>query len=266
MSDAASWTPLFPDEEIPHILEAVLRCMSGLSKQSQNELETSLSKRLTKSLQRDQQVRNRPFNVSRENVIDDDDSDAEGRLDIVFTISTGCEKPWPYFAIEAKRLHVTFSSKRKSLVSEYLGKQGMLCFITGRYSTGLASGAMLGYVFDGNITGAQGTISAQIKKLTQSYSQNHRTNLNRHLPSIIHKFGKLFMLFLAETFIFFTCLLQCSLHCRFSFILAQASPLSPSRDTSPPVPRPRAPSSPTRAPSPAPPRARAARPVTSPRS
>lgn len=166
MTDAASWIPLFPEEQIPKIFEAIFRCMSEIKKQTPNELETSLNKRLAKSLMRDPKMRNSPLDVSREMITDDEDSDAEGRLDIVFKYSTAEIKPWPYFALEGKRLYVTFSSKKKRepLVSKYLGHQGMMCFITGRYAKGLKSGAMLGYVFDGDILKAHNAISRSIQK------------------------------------------------------------------------------------------------------
>jgi hypothetical protein len=45
-----------------------------------------------------------------------------------------CSITPPYFAVEAKRLHVSLPSGWQSLVAEYVGgNQGMMCFITGRY-------------------------------------------------------------------------------------------------------------------------------------
>src|ERR1035441_7926256 len=47
----------------------------------------------------------------------------------MFLYSTGVNKPWPYFGIESKRLHVSFPSGWQSLISEYVtGHQGMMCF------------------------------------------------------------------------------------------------------------------------------------------
>jgi hypothetical protein len=87
-----------------------------------------------------------------------------GRTDLEFKYSTGVRKPWPYFAIEAKRLHVTFKSGWQSLISEYVtGDEGMMCFIEGRYAKGLASGGMLGYVFDGEVETARSSIGVSIE-------------------------------------------------------------------------------------------------------
>lgn len=95
----------------------------------------------------DAEFRLRPVELDRESYLFDDKTASEaatGRLDFRFSYSTGIQKPWPYFGIEAKRLHVFFPSGWDSLVPEYVtGHQGMMCFIEQRYAQGLASGGML---------------------------------------------------------------------------------------------------------------------------
>jgi hypothetical protein len=163
--DASAWAiPVFPEEEIPSILHAVLRSLKGLRKTKPRELETGLNKRLRKSLCRDSQLRDSPVEVDREKVLDDDDTDDEGRLDISFTFSTERRKPWPYFAIEAKRLHVTYKGRMHPQIPQYVtDRQGMMCFADGRYSKGLASAAMLGYVFNGDVAKARAAIASSIQ-------------------------------------------------------------------------------------------------------
>ena len=103
--------------------------------------------------------------VDRERVLDDLKTGKESRLDITFTFSTQERKPWPYFAIEAKRLRVSFKGKVYSQTSKYVtDHQGMICFVDGRYSKGLTSAAMLGYVFDGDLPKARGEISNKVRK------------------------------------------------------------------------------------------------------
>jgi hypothetical protein len=163
--DARDWLPLFPDEEIPHILDAIKRCMAGIRKISEQEHETQITKRLHIKLKGDSILRQRPVWPDRETAEDEEDTGEEGRLDLRFMLQDPALKPPPYFAVEAKRLHVTFPSGWQSLVSEYVkGNQGMMCFITGRYSRGLRSGAMLGYVFDGDIARASRSISEMTAK------------------------------------------------------------------------------------------------------
>jgi len=119
------------------------------------ELENGLSDRLRDLLDRDSRLRARPVELFREVPLYDRRRARQkqlGRTDFMFIFSTGVKKPWPYFAIESKRLHVTFKSGWQSLVSAYVtGGQGMMCFIKGRYASGLRSGGMLAYVFDGDV-------------------------------------------------------------------------------------------------------------------
>jgi hypothetical protein len=166
--DAAAWIPLFPEEKIPFILAAVLRSGKLLRKINNNELENSLSERLCEIIVSDPDFRNRPVEIQRETPVYDPVRKLGrplGRPDLHFIFSTGSAKPWPYFAIEAKRLHVAFASGRQSLIAEYVtGNQGMMCFVEERYAKGLDSGGMLGYVFDGEIEKARASVFDCIKK------------------------------------------------------------------------------------------------------
>ena len=164
--DAAKWVPLFPEGEVPFILAAVLRSGARLKKVHALELENDLSDRLRDLLDRDSGLRARPIELFREVPLYDRKRMRQkqlGRSDLMFLYSTGTRKPWPYFVIESKRLHVTFLSGWKSLVSDYVtGHQGMMCFVEERYARGLESGGMLGYVFDGDIESARSSVAASI--------------------------------------------------------------------------------------------------------
>jgi hypothetical protein len=164
---AAEWIPLFPEEEVPFILTAVLQSGAGLKKLHGTELENDLSDRLRDLLDREPTLRDRPVEIFREVPLYDRRRSRQrqvGRTDLMFLYSTGVSKPWPYFVIETKRLHVAFPSGWQSLVSEYVkGHQGMMCFIEGRYSSGLVSGGMLAYVFDGAVEKARTAIAASIE-------------------------------------------------------------------------------------------------------
>lgn len=156
--------PLFPTEEIHRILDTVLLHAGTLRKAHEMEWEDALSDRLFKLLRRDKLFRAAPFVPVREHQIFDvsNKEGHSGRIDINFMYPPGDET---YFAIEAKRLHVTFSSGWQSLVSEYVtGEQGMMCFITGKYSGTQQAAAMLGYVFDGDVIKAKAGIGVSIHK------------------------------------------------------------------------------------------------------
>jgi len=167
--EAAEWVPLFfPEGETTCILAAVLRCTMGLRKEHPNEAENDISDRLRDLLDQDPQLKSRSVELFREVPLYDRRYARKrqlGRTDIMFLFSTGTRKPWPYFVIEAKRLHVKFPSGWKSLVSEYVtGDQGMMCFIAQRYARDLASGGMLGYVFDGDVEKARVSVGDAILK------------------------------------------------------------------------------------------------------
>lgn len=172
-ASAGEWIePLFPDAELPHILCAILRCGACLRKRHATELENHLSDRLRDLLARDPDFRRRPVELFREVPIYDRRASRQkplGRSDLTFLASTGIRNPWPYFAVEAKRLHVSFPSGWSSLVPKYVtGEQGMMCFVDRRYADGLVCGGMLGYVFDARVKVARAAIAAAIAKHADS--------------------------------------------------------------------------------------------------
>jgi len=165
---ASAWISLLPDDDIPFILTCILRCGSVLRKKKAQEREDHLSDRLRKLVYRDEAFRNSKLRVDREIPVYDNDEEGQespiGRIDFRF-LNPHRDTEW-CFTVEAKRLHVVYPKKGwKSYVSEYAtGHQGMMCFITQRYSRGLYNGAMLGYVFDGEIEKARGAIKTAIEE------------------------------------------------------------------------------------------------------
>lgn len=202
---AAECIPLFPEEEIPFILQALLRSGRQLRKKAPREREDHLTDRLRSILDRDRELARRPVELFREVSIYDRKQPKEnplGRTDVVFLFSTGARKPWPYFAIECKRLHVTFLSGFGALINEYVtGHQGMMCFIEGRYSKGLAHGAMMGYVFDGKVQAARESVAQSIRQHPGRLQARHEGEMQPSALSIaeIHEThhqieGRLFVL------------------------------------------------------------------------
>lgn len=210
---AAEWVPLFPEEEISFILAAILRSGARLKKRHSAELENDLSDRLRKLLDGDSGLRARPIELFREVPLYDRKRVRQkqlGRSDLMFLYSTGIRKPWPYFVVESKRLHVTFPSGWKSLVSDYVtGNQGMMCFIEQRYARDLESGGMLGYVFDGEIKKASASVAASIGSnyvqlqcsrtpgFEPSSVLNDDSRISESSHSLTHREFKIYHLFLA---------------------------------------------------------------------
>jgi hypothetical protein len=87
--------------------------MAAVKKKNDHERENPITTRLWKRLRRDAELNVRPTHLDPEAwEVDEKDEDGKiGRLDLRFLFSTGTLKPWPCFAIEAKRLHVTFRAR-----------------------------------------------------------------------------------------------------------------------------------------------------------
>lgn len=170
-TNARHWTGLFPKDNISPIFRMIWAASHKISKKNNHELENHITKRLFRAISSLSEYRSSPYRLHPQfYIISENEPESDGQVDIVFAI----QDLNTYFAIEAKRLHVTSESGRYySLVSEYVsGDQGMMCFINQKYSKGLDSGAMLGYVFDGNLDKARNGIAKSIitnaKKLNLS--------------------------------------------------------------------------------------------------
>lgn len=165
---AASWRSLFPEAEIKVALEVLNNECATLSKLNATEREDDVTDRLVARIQRNIGYRLSNLDLKPQDSIYDRSGKRVGKLGIIdmsFYL-VGAPKPIPYFAVEAKRLRFQLpSGKMDTGNSEYVsGKQGMRCFTDGRYAVGLQSGAMLGYVYDGNIETSRSGISDLIVK------------------------------------------------------------------------------------------------------
>ncbi len=170
--DSSEFIRLFPEAEIPRIMQLIARACRSLVKKHETEREDDLSDRVFGVLRRMKEIRSAPFVPIREFEVFGDSNTVIGRIDINFVYPGG---DTTYFAIEAKRLHVSFPSGWQSLVGEYVtGDQGMMCFVKRKYSKGQKSGAMLGYVFDRNTNKACKLIEAAITNAA------NQLNLDRH--------------------------------------------------------------------------------------
>ena len=74
-----------------------------------------------------------------------------------------------YLAYECKKLNVTGADgARRSQAGAYVGEEGMMRFVTEKYSENLPVGCMLGYVMDGDLSFAYARIEAAIMAEEQS--------------------------------------------------------------------------------------------------
>ncbi len=103
-----------------------------------------------------------PFNIDPEIILPDEEGRETGRIDIRFLQEVDEQV---YFAFECKRLrYITPSGSLVTNTSDYVGDQGMMCFVLGKYSPELHSGGMIGYVLDGEKQKAKEAVKQLIEK------------------------------------------------------------------------------------------------------
>ena len=174
---------LFPKQHIPVILLSILQAGKNIHKQTATDREDWITTRLHRRLVHEPSFRDGPLQIDPQTSIVNSDTDLdvstpEGRLDLKVSCGRGYEI---YFAIEAKRLRVSLPSRFFSGGQEYV-KDGMMRFITGQYAPFMQAGAMLGYVYDGEIEKARADIDRQVQEKAKKLKL---TEPKRLAPSLI---------------------------------------------------------------------------------
>lgn len=184
VGNAKEWKrDLFPYELIPGILELIITSWNTFKKPGRLDCEISISKAFIKKLQREKNRQGSlPFKIRPELVTYDDEEnqDTDGRIDICFDY-IGTPEEEIYFALECKRLRIPYPppSRLATNNSEYVNKQGMMCFVTGKYSGSVTNGGMMGYVMDGQIKEAITSVGKLIKNKRLALKLSKDTGLER---------------------------------------------------------------------------------------
>ncbi len=164
--NAKEWKrDLFPHELIPEILELVINAWKISPKPNPLDLEVSISEELIKKIRIEKNRRgDLPFHVWAEVKTLDTQAENQGRTDILFAY-LGTPKEEIHFVFECKRLRIPYPppSRLATNNSGYVNDQGMMCFITGKYSGSVTNGGMIGYVMDGQIKEAITSVGKLIK-------------------------------------------------------------------------------------------------------
>ena len=160
---------LFPKGHIPVILDSLFKAGETLHKETENELENRISRRLYFKLIRIYPFRSGPLDIRLQPEIVSVDSEKgtpEGQIDFLVSCGLGAET---YFAIEAKRPRVRSAKGKMDAGNDDYVNDGMMRFVTGQYAPFMVTGAMLGYVYDGDIkkacSGVSKYIDGKVKKL-----------------------------------------------------------------------------------------------------
>ena len=126
--------------------------------------EDKITQRLYAELRDDLKLREAPFIVVYQHILIERDANRVpveiGRIDIAALYDTD---PKVYYACEAKRLHVPTTSGRRSGAAAYV-RDGVHRYSRGQYSAGVHLASMLGYVLDGDVPGAEVSITKALRR------------------------------------------------------------------------------------------------------
>ena len=172
---------LFPHELIPEILELVMTSWDSFKKPDRLEREVSISEEFVKKIRIERNRRDDlPFHVWPEVNTLDTQAEDKGRTDILFAF-LGTPQEEIHFVFECKRLRIPYPppSRLATNNSEYVNRQGMMCFVTGKYSRSVTNGGMIGYVMDGQIKEAIISVGKLIKNKRLDLKLAKDTSLER---------------------------------------------------------------------------------------
>jgi hypothetical protein len=153
----------FPEGFVPEILELLQATWEKLKFPRDVRLEPRITNLLSRAIEEEYTREGKEWYVHPEIKEADPITGKEISRTDIRLYHRGIPGQQLYFAFEAKRLHVEASDRTRGGYSEYVGVDGMMCFITGKYSKAAPAGGMLGYVMDGDLERAARGISEAIR-------------------------------------------------------------------------------------------------------
>lgn len=156
----------FPPSLLPWVFRTLFKEWNNFPRTTRNPLENRITKPFVGHLQSCQETRQLPFFFDVNVKLVDAEKDTEtGELDI--RVMHG-KRPKVFFAFECKRLNVIRNGKYSSQAGEYVGENGMGCFLSGQYDGGSDCGGMIGYVMDNDVQKAITAINKALKTYEDS--------------------------------------------------------------------------------------------------
>ncbi len=178
VGDSGAFKRLFPQKHIPTILISILKAGESLHKKTEHDREDWITRRLCFQLVKIPIFRDGPLGIHCKQEIlssDPEDNRAAGEIDILVSCALGSEV---YFAIEAKRLRFLFPGGRFEPGNYKYVEEGMKRFIDEeKYAPYMETGAMLGYVFDGDTTSARSGVDGYISGKARELKLKHPKRL-----------------------------------------------------------------------------------------
>ncbi len=153
------------EDQAPKLLKLVVAAWKRIAPGEPDEKEDDITNHLCLALQRCRTARKLMFLILPQVVeLDPETSGEFGRMDIAFfpTNQPSAPREDVYFCLECKRLNVIKNGKRRRYCSEYV-TLGMSRFVSGQYSRTVRHGAMIGYVRDGDVSGAMDQIAENVR-------------------------------------------------------------------------------------------------------
>jgi hypothetical protein len=139
----------FPPSLLPWVFRTVFKEWNKFHRTTRTPLENRITKPFVGHLQSCQENRHLPFFFDVHVKLANPEKDTEtGELDI--RVMHG-QRPKVFFAFECKRLNIIRNGKYASQAGDYVGKEGMGCFLSGKYDGGSDCGGMMGYVMDNDV-------------------------------------------------------------------------------------------------------------------
>ena len=178
VGDGRLWKKdLFPEELIPEILELIMTSWRTFKKPDRLAHEVPISKAFREWIRTEKNLRDDlPFQLWRELPTYNTQTEVDGRIDILFAY-IGTPREDIYFAFECKRLRIPYPSGLDTNNSDYVGDQGMMCFVTGKYSQSVTNAGMIGYVMDGKANLAIISLGKLIKRKRAALKLRENTGL-----------------------------------------------------------------------------------------
>ena len=159
VGDPSQWVGLI-DSLLPDIIQLVAASWRAMPPLGPDLLEDPTTEALCKVLRQNRNAGDLPFRIDTQMVeLEPAAGQDQGRLDIAFSPLVPRENI--YFCLECKRLNVPQNPGVRTYANEYV-VFGMMRFVSGQYGAAVNHGGMLGYVLDGNIDAAMGSVLAAI--------------------------------------------------------------------------------------------------------
>ena len=153
---------VFPDGWPGEVLHYVLNVWKKFRLPSSVRLEPRVTKLLVGAIRKQYESEGRDWFVTVEDPEWDESGKEISRTDIRF-YPPGKQRHAVSFVFECKCLN-----KPQSNASKYVGADGMMCFINGKYGAGLPCAGMLGFVMDGDVPRAHRAVCKAIGKRQNS--------------------------------------------------------------------------------------------------